>query len=85
MAEVISLDRYYDAAEDLGQVGGVRAVDVIEYDPRIGRPVIELTIGPAYERCPPRVSRAIAEQDLGTRPDLGGLRGQPRHFTVVVT
>jgi len=33
---------------------------------------------------PPRVLQTAAEYDFGTRPDLSGARGQPRHFVVVV-
>jgi hypothetical protein len=85
MAEVVALPQYYEAAEVLEQVNGVRGVTVIEHDQRLDRPAIELTIGPAYERCPPRIHRKLGALDLGTRPDLGGLRGQPRHFVVVAT
>lgn len=59
-------------------------VDVISGDGRLNRPCIELTIGPGYERIPPRVHRTVAEFDFGTRPDLSGSRGRPRHWTLVV-
>ena len=84
MSEVVALSQYYEAAEAFEQLPGVRGIDVISGDGRLDRPCIELTIGPGYERTPPRVHRTVAKFDFGTRPDLSGSRGQPRHWTLVV-
>jgi len=84
MSEVVALSQYYDAAETFEQLPGVRAVDVIDDDPRLDRPCIELVIGPAFERVPPRVHGVIRDHDMGTRPDLSGAQGRPRHWILVV-
>jgi len=44
---------------------GVVAADVLEDDSRPGAAVLELTVGPDYDRTPPRVLRTLAENDLG--------------------
>ena len=84
MPEVVPIDQYHNAADALGALSGVRAADVLEQDPRLDRPCIELVIGPAFERVPPRVHRVVAEFDFGTRPDLSGSRGNPRYFILVM-
>jgi len=84
MPEVVALSQYYDAAESFEHLTGVRAVDVIEDDPRLDRPCVELTIGPDYERIPPRVHGVVRDYDFGTRPDLSGSRGNPWYFILVV-
>jgi hypothetical protein len=84
MPEVVAREQYEQCADTLRALPGVRAVDVLATDTRLDRPCIEVVIGPGYERVPPRVHRVIAEHDFGTRPDLAGARGQPRHFVVVV-
>jgi len=84
MPEVVALSQYYDAAEVFEQLPGVRAVDVLEDDPALDRPCIELVIGPGYERVPPRVHRTLATFDFGTRPDLSGSQGRSRHWVLVV-
>jgi len=53
--------------------------------PQLDRECIEITVGPDYERVPPRVLATVREHDLGLRPDLGGRIGQPAHYVVVVT
>lgn len=53
------------AAESLAALPGVVAVDVIAGDPALGGPVVELAVGPKYQRVPPRVLRTLAEHDLG--------------------
>jgi len=84
MAEVVAREQYQRCADALEALPGVRAADVLGNDGRLDRPCIEVVVGPAYERVPPRVHRTIAEHDFGTRPDLSGSRGQPRHHIVVV-
>jgi hypothetical protein len=83
MSAYISMDHYRDCAEDLIDTTGVLAVDVIEDPDALDRPCIEVTVD-GYERVPPRIHRVIAAHDLGSRPDLAGARGQPRHWTLVV-
>ena len=63
--EAARRERYQRAARVLAEVTGVEAADVIEHDPRLNRPSIEILVGPEYVRVPPRVLRAIAECDLG--------------------
>ena len=84
MPEVVAREQYEECADALRALPGVRAVDVLGDDGRLDRPCIEVVVGPGYERSPARVLRTIAEYDFGTRPDLSGARGQPRHFVVVV-
>lgn len=83
MSAYISMDHYRDAAGDLIDLTGVLAVNVLEDPAALDRPCIEVVVD-GYERVPPRVHRVIADHDLGTRPDLAGARGQPRHWTLVV-
>jgi len=84
MPELVNAEQYDKFAGEVICIPGVRAADVIRDDPRLDRPCVELVIGPGYERVPPRVLRKVAEFDFGTRPDLSGSRGRPRHWTVVV-
>jgi len=84
MSETVHVEQYHECADDLAGLPGVRVVDVLANDGRLDRPCIEVTVGPGYERVPPRVLRIVAEFDFGTRPDLSGSRGQPRHWTLVV-
>jgi hypothetical protein len=59
---------------------GVQAADVLTDDSRTESHVLELTVGPGYDRVPPRVIRVLAECDVGvydTTPRPDG------HFTVL--
>lgn len=69
------------AADALRGRSGVAAVDVIEEDPRLDRPAIEIVIEPGYDRVPPHILRALAEQDCGLH-DVSP-RGAPKHFVIV--
>jgi hypothetical protein len=82
MPEMTDPAQYEDFAGDAIGLAGVLAADVLDRDPRVDRPICELTVGPCYIRVPPRVLRRIAEHDLGVRrvqpQDVGG------HLTVEV-
>lgn len=67
MAEMVDVYQYQEFAEDVELLAGVAAADVLDRDPRVNRPLVEVTVGPAYVRVPPRVFRRIAEHDLGVR------------------
>jgi len=82
---VVAMQQYRDCATALEMTQGVAAVDVIDDPPQLDRPSIEVLVGPGYERVPRRVLNVITDHDFGTRPDLSGSVGQPRHFLVVVT
>lgn len=84
MPEVVAMHQYHECAGTLVQLPGVRAADVIESDARLDRPSIEVTIGPGYERVPPRVLGVIRDHDFGIDPSLSGSQGQPRHWKLVV-
>lgn len=84
MPEVVAREQFEECAADLEGLTGVRAADIHGTGSRLDRPYIEVTVGPGYERVPPRVSRTIAEHDFGTRPDLSGSRGRPRQCVLVV-
>lgn len=81
MPEMIEPAQLHDAADDLAGLPGVVATDVLDRDPRVQRPLLEITVGPRYERVPPRVLRKIAEHDLGTRSITPRPEG---HFVVEV-
>jgi hypothetical protein len=87
MAEHVATHEYQRAARALNAIPGV--VDTQLYEsgdhPQLDRGCIEITVGPDYERVPPRVLSVIREHGLGLRPDLGGRIGEPAHFVVVVT
>jgi hypothetical protein len=83
MPEVVNVQQYRDCATALAHVTGVRAADVIDRDPELDRPAIQVTVGPAYERVPPRVLGVIRDYDFGLA--RLSIRGQPRHFVLVVT
>jgi len=61
------------------------AVDEPGDHPQLDRECIEITVGPDYERVPPRVLATVREHGLGLRPGLGGRIGQPAHFVLIVT
>ena len=65
MPEMASPDQYRRFADDVGALPGVVAADVLDRDPRLQRPLCEVTVGPKYERVPPRVLRTVADYDLG--------------------
>ena len=65
MPEMAQPATYEDFAADVVALPGVQAADVLDRDPRVERPICEVTIGPRYARVPPRVLRAIAKHDLG--------------------
>jgi len=65
MPEMVGVSQYEDFAGDVIGLAGVLAADVLDRDPRVGRPICELTVGDGYQRVPPRVLRAIAKHDLG--------------------
>lgn len=81
MAEMADPVQYEAAADELRGLAGVLSADVLNRDPRLGRPLIEVVVGPGYERAPPRVLRMIAEHDLGTRAQIPRPDG---HFVVEV-
>lgn len=81
MPEHVPPTRYFDAADELVAIVGVSAAEVALDRPDLDQPCIEVSV-PLESRVPPRVHRAIAELDLGTRPDLGGRR--PGEFVMVV-
>lgn len=54
-----------EAAAALRDLPGVEAADVLAADPALGGPVVELAVGPGFERVPPRVLRVLARHDLG--------------------
>jgi hypothetical protein len=81
MPEMVDQSQYEGFAADVRGLSGVLAADVLDRDPRVERPIVEVTVGSGYQRVPPRVLRAVAKHDLGLyscdpRPD--------GHFTVVV-
>jgi len=82
MPEMVDVQEYEAAAADLRALPGVVAVDVLDRDPRIQRPLVEVVVGPGYERVPPRVLRTIADHDLGVRRTVP--QGTGGHFTVEV-
>jgi len=82
MPEMVDVQQYRDVATALRGLPGVVAVDVMERDPRIQRPLVEVVVGPGYERVPPRVLRTIADHDLGVRRTVP--QGTGGHFTVEV-
>jgi len=81
MPEMVDQTQYEAFADDVEGLPGVVAADVLDRDPRLQRPVVEVTVGPGYQRTPPRVLRSVAAADLGLyscspRPD--------GYFTVLV-
>jgi protein involved in temperature-dependent protein secretion len=62
---MVDKSQYEDFAGDAIGLAGVLAADVLDRDPRVERPICELTVGGGYQRVPPRVLRAIAKHDLG--------------------
>jgi len=56
-----------DARDALELLPGVVVVDVVAADPALGGPAIEMSVGPKYDRVPPRVLRCLAAHDLGIR------------------
>jgi len=83
MPEVLSIEKYRAAADRFLQVPGVRTARVLRDHPQLDRPAVRVQVGPGYERVPPRVYAAIAECDLGVRPDLSGSQSRPQHWIVV--
>lgn len=83
MPEHRSREEYADAAIRLSDVPGVIDTTVIsnpnlitgEYDH-----VVEVIVGPEYNRVPPRVLRALAESDCGI--DDVTTRGNPTHHII---
>lgn len=69
------------ARQALESLPAVVAVSVLQDDPRFERNVLEVTVGPDYDRVPPAVLRVLAEYDFGVRDTSP--RGDPRHYTVV--
>jgi len=67
MPEMVDPQQYRECAEALAALPGVVATDVLDRDPRVGRPLLEVVVGPGYVRVPPRVLRAVAAHDLGIR------------------
>jgi len=82
MPEVVAREQYEECAAALEGLVGVEAATVTERDD-LDRPCIQVRVRPC-ERVPPRVHRAIAEYDFGTRPDLSGRRSRPDCWLVVV-
>lgn len=70
-----------DAADDLEGLPGVRDASVLEDDPRYGTHALGVTVGPEYDRTPPRVLRALADHDLGLAEC--NPQGSPRHHILV--
>jgi len=87
MPEYVPTHEYQAAADALEVLPGVKETQVYDpgQHPQLDRGCIEITVGPDYERVPPRVLGVIREHDLGLRPDFGGRIGQPVHYVVVVT
>jgi len=87
MPEHVATHEYQATADALEGVPGV--VDTQVFDAgdhsQLNRGCIEITVGPGYERVPPRVLGVVREHGLGLRPDLGGRIGQPAHFVLVAT
>jgi len=81
MPEMVDEAQYERFADDVDGLAGVLAADVLDRDPRLGRPICELTVGPNYTRVAPRVLRAIAEHDLGVY-DI--TRRPGGHYCVVI-
>jgi len=67
MPEIAQPAQYEDCADALAGLPGVVAADVLDRDPRVDRPLLEVVVGPGYVRVPPRVLRAVAAHDLGIR------------------
>jgi hypothetical protein len=69
-----------DAADDLAALPGVVDVVTITPDARLDAFVVELTVGPGYQRVPPRVLRCLGDHDLGIHDVT--TRGDPTHHIV---
>lgn len=82
MPEFVATSRYFEAAESFEQLVGVDAVNVVLDRPDVSQACIEIHIPSEYDRVPPRIHRAIADVDLGTRPDLSAHR--PGEYVLVV-
>jgi len=87
MAKHVATHEYEDAADALEAVPGVKDTQIYGPGdhPQLDRECIEITVGPDYERVPPRVLATVREHGLGLRPGLGGRIGQPAHFVLIVT
>lgn len=77
------IDDYEKCANRLRSLPGVEAVDVNEDDPRVDGPLAECTIGPGFDRVPPRVLRTIADCDLGI-DDVSTQGVEPTRYHVAV-
>lgn len=84
MPEMVGPAQYDAFADDVVGLPGVVGAEVVARDDALQRPMVELTIGPDYQRVPPRVLRCIAEHDLGVRPGWGGTQADGYLRLVVV-
>lgn len=54
-----------EVADALDGLPGVVGTDLPEDDDRTDGPLLEITVGPEYDRVPPRVLRKLGKHDVG--------------------
>lgn len=80
MTEVRDPADLRDAADVLAALPGVIDPVTVQPDPQLDAFTVEITVGPSYDRVPPRVLRTLAEHDLGIHDVT--TRGEPVHHIV---